>query len=252
MCTSKHVVRLAAAALCGACSLAFAPSAAYSGRPCATEDAGVAGEGEVTMEFSCDCARKADGDEFLVLAAPGIGLTQRIELSLEVPYYSADPGAGIGDVVIAGKYVVCEQTPHRPALAVKIGLKTPSGDANAGLGSGATDYTATTALSYNWQRWLVHAAASCAFIGGHATGPAEHVWGGGLAGELQLATGLCAVAEVTGARSDIGSGQSNQATALGGMTVRLGPNLVWDAAGSLGLTDAAPRWGMTIGCSVTF
>lgn len=104
--------------------LAAGNASAY--RPLGTEDAGVAGKGVAQAEVSWDYL-KWDNDEVedeqVLMLVPIYGLTERLEISVEVPYliHDLEDGSeeGIGDVNLVAKYLLVEEGEKNPAFAVK-------------------------------------------------------------------------------------------------------------------------------------
>ena len=68
------------------------------------------------------------------------GLTERQEITLEIPYLSADGQHGFGDAVLGTKYLILHETDQRPGVAGSFELKLANGDASRGLGTGALEY----------------------------------------------------------------------------------------------------------------
>ncbi len=132
-----------------------AHSPVYAYRPFATEDAGVAGKGVAQLEVSWDSLEWEDGKkENNLLFVPIYGITERIELSVEIQYMFHDPKGedvldqdGIGDINIVGKFLLIEEGERNPAFTIKAVLKTQTGDAGKGLGSGDKDYSIVAAVS---------------------------------------------------------------------------------------------------------
>src|SRR3990172_5518012 len=102
-------------------SVFIASQAAHAYRPFATEDAGVAGKGVAQLEMSWDYLSWKNKDkENVLLFVPIYGITDNIELSVEVPYLFHRPAEGdningIGDINLVGKFLILEEKDVRPA-----------------------------------------------------------------------------------------------------------------------------------------
>ena len=129
-------------------------------RPLATEDAGVAGKGIAQAEVSWDNIKWKNGDkEDIFLFVPIYGLTENLELSVEIPYLYHSPDSapseeGTGDICIVAKYLLIPGGTEGLAFAVKGVVKMDNGDYDKGLGSGDKDYSIMAGLSRMFiDRW---------------------------------------------------------------------------------------------------
>lgn len=68
-----------------------------------------------------------------------------------------DHAVELGDLAIFAKRTFREQDGTLPALALRVGLKAPTGDPGRGMGSGEVDAVAGVAASWNLDRWSAHA-----------------------------------------------------------------------------------------------
>jgi|GEM_PF-2104546 len=85
--------------------------------------------------------QKNDGIERnLPFAELVYGITDRWELSGELPLVSADGHYGAGDFAMGTKYVLLPETDQRPGVAARYELKFDNGDAECGLGSGGYEH----------------------------------------------------------------------------------------------------------------
>ncbi len=74
-----------------------------------------------------------------------LGVSSRLELTIEVPYLSLAPAQsngriGFGDAVVGTKMMFLRETKRRPGAALSVEAKLDNGDSKEGLGSGAVDY----------------------------------------------------------------------------------------------------------------
>ena len=81
---------------------------AFAYRPFATEDAGVAGQGVTQVEVSLDRLEWKNGDDdFMFMVVPIYGVTEKLEVSAELPYLwhepdTGDSESGVGDMNLVG------------------------------------------------------------------------------------------------------------------------------------------------------
>src|SRR3990172_6906082 len=122
-------------------------------RPLATEDAGVAGKGIAQAEVSWDNITWKNSDkEDIYLLVPIYGLTENLELSVEIPYHYHKPSSGpseegTGDMNIVDKYLLIPGGTEGLAFVAKGIVKMDNGDYDRGLGSGDKDYSIVAVLS---------------------------------------------------------------------------------------------------------
>ena len=125
------------------CVLVFLTAGIASAyRPLTTENAGVAGKGVARTEVSWDNIKWKNADkEDIFLLVPIYGLTENLELSVEIPYLYHKPSSGaseegIGDINIVAKYLLVPGGTESPAFAVKGVVKMDNGDYDRGLEAG--------------------------------------------------------------------------------------------------------------------
>ncbi len=247
------------------CGVAFAvltsvawPAVSLAYRPFTTEDAGVAGKGVAQLELSWDHLRWRNGDEeHLLLAAAIYGLTDRLELSLEIPHLIRDPAdddshAGIADVSLVGKYLLLRETETRPALAVKGVVKTNSGNAEQGLGSGDWDVGGAVAVSKTLGRLALHAMLGYTVVGDGGNDDVRNIALYGVAADYRVTGAFHLVAEVAGNQHPDRTVRTDPVSVLVGVTYALLESWVIDAGVRRGVTRSAPAWDVFTGLSLSF
>ncbi|MBI5492421.1 MAG: transporter [Deltaproteobacteria bacterium] len=68
------------------------------------------------------------------------GLSERQEITFEVPYLSTEGSQGFGDAVIGTKYLFLEERSDRPGVAGSFEVKLDNAGREKGLGTGALEY----------------------------------------------------------------------------------------------------------------
>lgn len=232
------------------------PAAAY--RPFVTEDAGVAGSGVLQGEASWDSLkwRNGDVDQIVTLVGPIYGVTERVELSAEIPFVIHDvkggpTTAGVGDVNLVGKVLAIEETDLVPTLTTKAVIKLETGDYDRGLGSGDEDYSLVLAGSKAIGPVQVHAQVGYTWTGKDEDGDdlMRDIWLYGVAGDLELLDGVHAVAEFAGNQHTT-IGEPHQENVLAGFIYRLSDSLALDATLRRGVTHSSLDWAGGIGVSI--
>ena len=77
---------------------------------------------------------------------------------------------GIGDIVLTGKYLYKPESGKSPAIAGRVGLKLPTGDAGRQLGSGGFDIGVSVAAQKSYGRWVLYGQTGYIFTGGNDFG----------------------------------------------------------------------------------
>lgn len=238
--------------------LAAGNASAY--RPLGTEDAGVAGKGVAQAEVSWDYL-KWDNDEVedeqVLMLVPIYGLTERLEISVEVPYliHDLEDGSeeGIGDVNLVAKYLLVEEGEKNPAFAVKGVAKLDNGDYDNGLGSGDKDYSLFAVASKAIGPVTLHGQFGYTWVGDEEDSNLRDITLYGLAIDYALTEPFHILAELNGNRHpDQTAEEEDPRNALAGVTYKVSDNLTLDAAYRWGLSDSVPDWSTTVGASITY
>jgi hypothetical protein len=93
------------------------------------------------------------------------GLTDRQEITLEVPFLSQQGEHGFGDLAIETKYIFLKETKTLPGIAGSFELKLPTGSAARGLGSGAVDYEFLFRAQKTWGWVTALGNVGCTILG---------------------------------------------------------------------------------------
>ncbi|HXG51411.1 MAG TPA: transporter [candidate division Zixibacteria bacterium] len=91
------------------------------------------------------------------------------QLSFSIPFFRLrDEGKrqrGVGDIAVAYRYQLAEETASVPAVAPKFGLIFPTGNRNEGTGDGVVGYEWSLAASKKVaSRWAVHANLGLTYL----------------------------------------------------------------------------------------
>ena len=230
-------------------------------RPLGTEDAGVAGKGVAQTEVSWDYLKWGNGEvkgENVFLLVPIYGLTDNLELSVEIPYliHSLKVGSseeGIGDVNLVAKYLLVKEGEKKPAFVVKGVVKMDNGDERKGLGSGDKDYSLFAVASKTLRDITLHGMFGYTWVGGKKDRNLRDITLYGIAVDYALTEPFHILAELNGNRHpDQTTEEDDPRNALAGITYKVSDKLTLDAAYRWGLSDSVPDWSTTMGALITY
>lgn len=247
----RGTAKSCAACMLGAMAIGLNSSDVFACRPFVTEDAGVAGRNIAQLEISYDhlnCGTEAD--EGILMFVPIYGVSDRLELSAEIPVGVQDRASGVGDILLAGKYSLSAQTGLRPALTGKAFVKSASGNADAELGSGVAEYGAVAVTSGRYGSVTLHLVAGLSITA--ESNAASSITGDiGFGSQLQLSEQLTFAHELTTSWSDLSADSELEASAMGGLIVQATRSLAIDFGYRFGLTSTAPGRNVTFGLSLS-
>lgn len=221
---------------------AWAQEELVTDRPDQTESAVTVAPDKVQIETGVLFTRDRRGRETLeVTEALGtlvrIGLMDRLELRVGFDgLVSAGGKSGLGDASVGAKILLAEETAERPQMAVLIGTSVPVGDERFS----SDDYAPSARL-----------ALSKSF--GEAIGLGLNVGAEFPENDEILLYTLAAgvgIDDVNSLFVEIFGDSESSHSFDAGWTHLARPNLQFDVAAGLGITDEAPDWFVGVGVSV--
>jgi hypothetical protein len=218
----------------------------------------VAGAGVIQLEIGAEHARwRNDDEESLLVLVPIVGITPRIELSVEAPFRLLEPdegpsAAGPGDVLLVGKFVAFEEQPMTPAFTLRGTVKTDSGSEARGLGTGTWDFGVAAVATKTFSPVTLHAMLGYTFVTGDRDDEFRDGHFFGVAIDWAVMGPLRLAAEVTGNRQLERAIPNDPVSGLLGLIYQVADKLALDAGVRRGFNDAAPRWAFFAGASLTF
>ncbi len=240
-------------------SIMVCSGVSHAYRPFITEDAGVAGKGVFQLEGSWDYLDLRDGQhEHALLFVPIAGVSDRIEVSLEIPYlfhnFSDSDGSvsGIGDVNAVVKGLVIEEQAMIPAFALRGSIKTNTGDASEGLGSGDIDLSFAAAASKALGDFILHAMFGYTVVGDNGDSNIRDIYYYGFAVDYGLTEQFHLCTEFTGNRNSDRTAEDDPMLAFVGGYYEFSERVIVDTGVRFGLNDDAPAWNTTLGVTFTF
>ena len=264
-------------------SLAIAATAQAQSRPLATEDPETVPAGFILLEGGFDFLAAAPfpasglkGDLFRIgTFGLSIGVNSSVELQVDgglrrrLSISSFDPTAPLAgrytgdlestgsfdDLSIGAKIRFVTETESRPAFALRFATKLPNVGTENGLGTGTTDFLIALATAKTVRSTRVAANFGMAVMAEPSEAATQNrllTYGASLA--RAVATGVELVGEINGrvdTGDDAGPGtETRGAIRLGGRFTR-GP-VRFDGGLLLGVADADPSWGFTVGFTWVF
>jgi hypothetical protein len=230
----------------------------FAYRPFITEDAGVAGKGVVQLEASWDYMNWKGGDvDNAFLLVPIYGVTERLEMSLEIPYLLHNPDTGrnvdgIGDMNVVGKYLIFEEKDMWPAFAFKGAIKTDSGPSSKGLGTGDLDYSLVAVASKTLGPFTLHTMFGYTFVGDDGDPDIRDMYLYGFAADYAMTETFHLVSEIAGNRNPDRTAGNDPITGLIGAYYKISEKVTVDGGMRFGFNDAAPQFNSTLGVTLTF
>ena len=128
------------------------------------------------------------------------GISDRQDISFEMPLLSHDGQHGFGDITIGTEYVLVKETTTLPAVALGFEWKLRNGSFTRGLGSGSDEYEFRMPLQKTWGWFTLIGNAGYTIV----TEPESHgvreprrnAWFAGLAQEYKVTRHLTLLSEL--------------------------------------------------------
>lgn len=243
----------------------------FAAMPLNTDDTGTQGQGKFQIELGGEYSRNKENEAGLTVKETGwelsgalsYGLSDNIDLVAGVPWSWAKvtvDGAtdfddhGVGDMSLQLKWRFLETEDKHTSLALKPGISLPTGDDGKGFGSGrvcpevtliATHATESGALHFNFG--YSHNDFSIEEVREHST---RDIWRASMAGELNIAEKLRAVADLGIQTSEEADADTNPVYLLGGLIYGVTDNVDLDLGVRGGLNDAESDTAVLAGMTV--
>ena len=93
------------------------------------------------------------------------GVSERQELTFEIPYLSIDGNHGFGDAVLGTKFQFIKETDRIPGVAGSFELKLDNASQTKGLGTGAKEYDLRLRSQKSWAWFTGLINIGCTFVG---------------------------------------------------------------------------------------
>ncbi len=258
---------LAAVLTIGLTAALMTSGTAFAAHPLITDDTGTQGKGKAQLEFIGEYGVDKEegvterGYEVPTVPFLSYGLSDTMDLVFGLPYSSVkieDEGAGTTDTVrgvtdasIELKARFYEKTGL--SLAVKPGVRLPTGDEEKGLGNGKVSYSTFFITTKEAEPWAFH--FNVGYIRNEykletdKEANRKDIWHISLASQVQVAKGLNLVANIGMERNPDKTTDTHPAFILGGLVYSVGENIDLDFGVKGGLnkteTDMTVLAGIT-------
>jgi hypothetical protein len=224
---------------------------AFAAHPLITDDTGTQGTGKAQLEFFLEYGHDSEGGiTTKSLVAPAIplmsyGITDTVDLVFGVSFLRIETTqdgvmateSGISDSSVQLKWRFHEKDGW--SVALKPGVTLPSGDEDKGLGNGQASYSAFFIITKHMAPWLFH--VNVGYLRNEYKVSADEdagrndLWHISLASEVEIISGLKAVANIGMERNPDKSSNNDPAFVLGGVIYALTEDLDLDAGIKAGL-----------------
>ena len=233
-------------------SLLFIASPSWAAHPLITDDTGTQGKGKFQLELNgqYDWDDEDDGDVSVdytgaeTAATLSFGIAENVDLVLSLPYLwgkekdddvTVYDENGIGDTTLEAKWRLFEQNGF--SLALKPGIRFPTGDDDKGLGSGKVGGHVFLIASENIGSWAFH--ANLGYIRNeNDIEERKDLWHASVAAVWEAVENLNLVANIGVERNPDAQADDDPAFFIGGIIYSIRENLDVDLGVKFGLTDS--------------
>ncbi len=242
------------------------PTLSLAGHPLITDDAGTLGKGKFQLELNgqYDSDRetvdgvsvKTTGGQ--VASTLSYGLVENVDLVLSLPYSwgkseenesTTYDEKGISDVVLETKWRFFEKEGY--SLALKPGIRIPTGDHKKGLGAGEVGYQAFLIGSKEMVPWSFH--ANLGYIRNeNKTAEQKNIWHASLAATWETIKNLNLVGNIGIERNPDDNAQNNPAFFIGGLIYSVTENIDLDCGVKYGLNSSETDLSLMAGITLRF
>jgi hypothetical protein len=239
---------------------------AWGAHPLITDDAGTQGKGKFQVEVSGQYDSDKETVNGVSVESTGgqvattfsYGFIENADIVLSLPYQWGkvkEDGAtvyderGISDTTVEVKWRLFEK--DGLSLALKPGLRIPTGNDEKGLGAGRTGYHAFIIGSKEVDPWAFH--VNVGYIGNENKADEEkNIWHASLATTYEVIKNLKVVGNVGIERNSDKAADKDPAFLIGGVIYSLSESLDIDVGVKYGLTAAETEWSLMAGMAFRF
>ena len=170
------------------------------------------------------------------------GISDRQEITFEVPFLSQQGTQGFGDIVLGTKYMFLKETNTLPGISGSFELKLPSASASRGLGTGKFNYDLLVRSQKTWGWFTLMGNVGYTIVGeprvDGITEARKNVWFVSTAQQWQVTSKTKLLSEIYLETSDE-PGQPNRFAADVGFEHKLRDNLQVHATVGRSLREGA-------------
>jgi hypothetical protein len=250
--------------LCAA--LLVAPGLSQAAHPLITDDTGTQGKGKFQLELNGQYDSDKETVDGVKIKAIGgqaaatlsYGILGNADLVLSLPYLwgkieenesTTYSEKGISDLVLEAKWRFFEKEGY--SLALKPGVRIPTGDYKNGLGAGDVGYQAFLIGSKEMAPWTFHANLGY-MHNENKIDEQKNIWHASLATTWEAIKNLKLVANIGIERNPAGNANNDPAFLIGGMIYSVAENIDLDCGVKYGLNSSETDWSLLAGITVRF
>lgn len=244
----------------------FVSSVAWGSHPLITDDAETQGKGkfqvEVNSQYDSDKETQngvtAESTGAQVMTILSYGLADNTDLVLSLPYQwgkvkeegvTVYDEKGISDTTCEVKWRFFEK--DGLMLALKPGVRLPTGNEEKGRGAGRVGYQAFFIGTKEAEPWEFH--VNVGYIGNENKADEEkNIWHVSLAAEFEVFKNLALVGNIGMERNRDKTASGNPAFILGGVIYEVSESFSVDIGAKYGLTAAETDWSLMAGVAFRF
>jgi hypothetical protein len=247
-------------------ALLIIPTASWAAHPLITDDAGTQGKGKFLLElngqYNSDketvdgVSTKTAGGQ--AAATLSYGIVENVDLVFSLPYKwgkteenesTTYDEKGFSDTVLEAKWRFFEKEGY--SLALKPGIRFPTGNSDKGLGTGEVGYQAFLIGSKEMAPWAFH--ANLGYIRNeNKDNEQKNIWHASLATTWEVVKKLKLVANIGIERNPDDNAGSNPAFLLGGLIYSVTENFDLDCGVKYGLNSSEADYNLLAGIAIRF
>ncbi len=234
------------------CAVAASPELSWGSHPLITDDAWTQGKGRFQLEVNGQYEQDKENVEGVSVKTTGgqfgstlsYGIVENTDLVLTLPYQwgkieedglTTYDERGISDAVLETKWRFFEK--DGLGLALKPGIRIPTGNDEKGLGTGEVGYQAFFVVSKAIEHWSFHANLGYT-RNENKIREQRNIWHASLATTWEVVKHLNLVANIGMERNPDDSAKNNPAFLIGGVIYSLFENFDIDCGFKYGLTSS--------------
>lgn len=246
---------------------------AFAAMPLETDDTGTQGAGKFQIEAGMEYARDHETVDGVSVHEKGwelattfsYGLSDTIDLVAGVPWIwsklrengvSVADENGIGDLSLQLKWRFFESASKRTSFALKPGILLPTGDDGKSLGNGRVCGDVTLIATHALEHAALHLNLGYGYndysLDEVRESSRKSVWRASLAGEVEVADRLKAVADIGVETNEERDSDTNPAYILGGLIYGVSDDIDLDFGVKGGLNDAEADTAWLAGITMRF
>lgn len=238
--------------------LLFMTIPVFACRPLATDDCFTVSKGSMLLESGVAGATVTGFDQTMNwVTSFKYGLFDNMDVGIDIPIVSiipknGDNSVGFSDLVLKTKINIIPLENHFASVAMVFGSKLANGNANSGLGSGATDFFVSSIFTKDLKNSKIHVNLGYSLIGKPAGSTLKDIIGYGISYEYLGIENVGILGEIYGNTNSDPTVSINPLELLIGGNMKIQPGIIADVGVAFGLSDVSPKNRYTIGLTVEF